>query len=153
MPVSEQHIEDLVHGFEAGTWPGSEFTHAAHIAVAAWYISRGEGALKELRTRIPTYNVRQGNQNTPDSGYHETLTCFWFHVISDFIEDLPSGTGRLESIQAAVTEFGSAQSLFRTYYDFDVVKSQQARAEWIPPSEAPKAAQRWRARELSTVPA
>ena len=146
-------MADLIHGFESGTWPAAEFTHSAHIAVAAWYILSREDALDQLRTRIPAYNVSQGNQNTRESGYHETLTCFWFHILSDFLEGLPTGTGKIEAIQAAVAEFGSTRSLFRAYYDFDIVKSQTARAEWIPPSEAPKSAQRWRARALSTVPA
>lgn len=146
-------MADLIHGFESGTWPAAEFTHSAHIAVAAWYILSREDALDQLRTRIPAYNVSQGNQNTRESGYHETLTCFWFHILSDFLEGLPTGTGKIEAIQAAVAEFGSTRSLFRAYYDFDVVKSQTARAEWIPPSEAPKSAQGWLARALSTVPA
>ena len=146
-------MADLIHGFESGTWPAAEFTHSAHIAVAAWYILSREDALDQLRTRIPAYNVSQGNQNTRESGYHETLTCFGFHILSDFLEGLPTGTGKIEAIQAAVAEFGSTRSLFRAYYDFDVVKSQTARAEWIPPSEAPKSAQRWLARALSTVPA
>lgn len=153
MPVSEQYIADLIHGFESGTWPGKEFSHSAHIAVAAWYILNLEDALDQLRARIPAYNVSQGNQNTKDGGYHETLTVFWFHIISDFLEDLPAGTGKNEAIQAAIDQFGSTRSLFRAYYDFDIVKSQTARAEWISPSEAPRARQRWQARERSTVPA
>ena len=153
MPFSEKNIVQLIDGFESGTWPAAEFGHAAHVTVAAWYILNTEDALDQLRARIPVYNVRQGNANTPDSGYHETLTVFWFHVISDFLADLPAGTGKTEAIQAAVEHFGSTRSLFRAYYDFDIVKSQTARAEWIPPSAAPKARQRWLARELSTVPA
>ena len=100
-------MADLIHGFESGTWPAAEFTHSAHIAVAAWYILSREDALDQLRTRIPAYNVSQGNQNTRESGYHETLTCFWFHILSDFLEGLPTGTGKIEAIQAAVAEFGS----------------------------------------------
>jgi hypothetical protein len=153
MLVSEQSIASLVDGFEGGTLPAAEFTHAAHVAVAAWYITGCDDALEQLQRRIPAYNVSQGNKNTVTSGYHETLTIFWYHVVSDFIEDLPAGTSRIDAIAAAVKEFGSVRGLHRAYYDFDVVNSQTARAEWVEPCEAPKALRRWQARSRSTVPA
>ncbi|HXJ41646.1 MAG TPA: hypothetical protein VNH18_20390 [Bryobacteraceae bacterium] len=152
MLVSEQSIASLVDGFESGTWPVKDFHHAEHVAIAAWYATGYDDALDQLRVRIPEYNVRQGGQNTRDSGYHETLTCFWFHVVSDFLADLPPGTPRIDAIRAAAAEFGSTPGLFRAYYDFDVVKSQTARAEWMEPSEATKTVRRWRARGQSTVP-
>lgn len=153
MPISEQYPADLVHGFESGTWPASEFNHAAHVAVAAWYITDGDDALNQLRTSIPAYNISQGGENTTTAGYHETLTTFWFHIISDYLDTLPSCTPRLEAIQGAVAEFGSTPSLFRAYFNYDVVKSQDARREWTPPRVLPGTLQRWQAREQSTVPA
>jgi len=97
----------------------------------------GKSALDRLRANIPRYNVSLGGKNTEDSGYHETLTCFWHDVIRDFIATLPAGLDRLTVARAVLTEFAPQRDLFRHYYDFDVVNSREARAKWIPPTTKP----------------
>jgi hypothetical protein len=132
--ASEASLDALIAGFEDGTWPKGEWTHAAHLAAGAHYILENpDTALDRLRSEIPRYNVRQGGANTEDSGYHETLTCFWHGVIRDFIGTLPAGLDRLAIVRAVVTEFAPKRDLFREYYDFDVVNSREARLKWIPP--------------------
>jgi hypothetical protein len=131
--ASDSSLDAFLAGFEDGSWPKSRWTHAAHIAVGACYILDGDSALGRLRTNIPHYNISQGGANTEDSGYHETLTCFWHGVISDFIATLPAGLDRLTVVRQAVEEFAPKRDLFVQYYDFDVVKSREARATWIPP--------------------
>jgi hypothetical protein len=135
--ADEAALTALVAGFENGSWPKAQWTHAAHLALGACYILDGDSALDRLRTGIPRYNVSQGGKNTEDSGYHETLTCFWHDVIRDFIATLPSGLDRLTTARAVVTEFAPQRDLFRQYYDFDVVNSREARAKWIPPTITP----------------
>ncbi len=134
---SEAALNALIAGFENGTWPKAQWTHAAHLAVGACYILDGNSALDRLRANIPVYNVSQGGKNTEDSGYHETLTCFWHDAIRDFIGTLPDGLDRLAIARAVVTEFAPKSDLFREYYDFDVVNSREARARWIPPTNSP----------------
>lgn len=135
--VSEAALDALIAGFEDGSWPKAQWTHAAHLTVGACYILEGDTALERLRANIPRYNVSQGGANTEDSGYHETLTCFWYGVIRDFIGALPPGFDRLSIAREVVTEFAPQRDLFRQYYDFDVVNSREARARWIPPTSAP----------------
>jgi hypothetical protein len=132
--ASETTLDALLAGFEDGTWPKGQWTHAAHLATGACYILRGDDALDRLRANIPRYNVSQGGANTEDSGYHETLTCFWHNVIRDFIGTLSAGSDRLTVVREVVTEFAPKRDLFRQYYDFDVVNSREARAKWIPPT-------------------
>jgi hypothetical protein len=132
--ANDATLRALIAGFGDGTWPKGQWTHATHLAVGACYILDGDNALDRLRTNIPRYNVRQGGRNTEDSGYHETLTCFWHNVIRDFIGALPAGLDRLAIVRAVVTEFAPKRDLFRQYYDFDVVNSREARAKWIPPT-------------------
>ncbi len=132
--ADEASLNALIAGFENGSWPIGQWTHAAHLALGASYILDGESALERLRTNIPRYNVSQGGANTEDGGYHETLTCFWHGVIRDFIGALPPGLDRLGIVRAVVTEFAPKRDLFREFYDFDVVKSREARAKWIPPA-------------------
>ena len=135
--ASEAALQALIVGFEDGSWPKAQWTHAAHLTLGACYILEGNSALDRLRIGIPRYNVSQGGKNTEDSGYHETLTCFWHDVIRDFIATLPSGLDRLAIAHAVVTEFAPQRDLFRQYYDFDVVNSRDARAKWIPPTIRP----------------
>jgi hypothetical protein len=131
---SDATLDALIAGFEDGTWPKAQWTHAAHLAAAACYILHGESVLDRLRTNISRYNVSQGGENTEESGYHETLTCFWYGVIRDFVGTLPAGLDRLAVAREVVTEFAPQRDLFMQYYDFDVVKSREARAKWIPPT-------------------
>ncbi len=136
--ASEASLDALIAGFEAGTWPKAQWTHAAHVTLGACYILDDRGtALDRLRANIPRYNISQGGENTADSGYHETLTCFWHDVIRDFMGTLPAGFDRLAIVQAVVAEFAPKRDLFVRYYDFDVVKSRAARANWIPSTIRP----------------
>jgi hypothetical protein len=134
--ADDASLDRLIQGFEDGTLPKAQWTHAAHLALGACYILQGESALDRLRTAIPRYNVAQGGKNTVDSGYHETLTCFWHAIIHGFIQSQPKDTTRLELVRAVVAEYAPQRDLFRKYYDFDVVNSREARATWIPPTVA-----------------
>ena len=130
--ADEASLDALIRGFEDGTCPKEQWTHSAHLALGAVYILAHDDALDRLRSGIPSYNMSQGGANTEDSGYHETLTCFWHIIIRDFIDTLPKPHDRLAVTRAVVTEFASQRDLFRQYYNFDVVKSREARARWIP---------------------
>lgn len=128
---TEDSIDALVLPFLAGTLPKAAWTHAAHVALAAaWIWENPATALDRLRVAIPRYNEATGGQNTADSGYHETLTCFWAARVA---ETIPPGATRLAAVQAAVAQFGERRGLFREFYSFDVVASRQARREWVPP--------------------
>ena len=132
-PEDEAALQSLIAGFEDGTWPGAQWRHSSHLALAACYILDYPDAMNLLRTRIARYNESQGGKNTPDSGYHETITRFWVEIISRLMADLPPGLTRLEVARRVVACFGDRRDLFRDYYDFDVVTSREARATWVPP--------------------
>lgn len=129
---SEQALSDFVAAFENGTFPGTQFRHAEHLAVAACYLleSGDAEATARIRTNIRRYNESQGGKNTDGSGYHETLTVFWLAVVR---ANLPSGVPRLDAVRAIVTAFAPRRDLFREYYSFDVVKSREARLSWVSP--------------------
>jgi hypothetical protein len=129
----EAALQSLIAGFEDGTWPGAQWRHSSHLALAACYILDYPDAMNLLRSRIASYNESRGGKNTPDSGYHETITRFWVEIISRFIGRLPPDLSRLEVARRVVASFGNRRDLFRDYYDFDVVTSREARAAWVPP--------------------
>lgn len=137
---SEAELDRFLAAWRAGTLPKSEWTHVAHVAVAACHLfyRPQEKALEEIRAGIIHYNACVGTANTDHSGYHETLTRFWTGLIADLL-----GTGTLSSrlafVRAAVRTLGGDSALFRRYYSFDVVKDVRARREWIAPDRGPQA--------------
>ena len=131
--------DETLRAFEECSFPREQWNHAAHLRVAACYLlnrSREE-ALGCMRTGVRRYNESIGGKNTDDSGYHETLTRFWMAVAGAFLASLPTTTPSAEKIEALVHQFGPRRDLFRDYYSFDVVKSRQARREWIAPDLKP----------------
>ena len=68
-------IDHVVRRFFDRSLPRSEWTHAAHFAVALWLLKRrGSHAAREMPPLIRAYNEVTGVPNTVTSGYHETIT-------------------------------------------------------------------------------
>ena len=132
--ASEEAFEDFIEAFEQGTLPRPVWTHAAHLAVGTWHLMSfpKEVAVERVRQGIRHYNECAGVQNTPDSGYHETLTLFWLGLIEAQVRDLAGSSRRLAAL-GVVAEYGARRDLFKEYYSFDVVASREARARWVAP--------------------
>ncbi len=133
---SEEALTNFIAAFEAGTYPAAQWKHAEHLALAACYLYTMpmEAATARARDRIRAYNEAQGGQNTGDAGYHETLTVFWLKLVDAALDRrLP----RTAAARAIVDRFTSRRDIFREYYTFDLLKSRQARARWIPPDRTP----------------
>lgn len=131
----EASFAQFIDAFERGAWPKAHWTHSAHLAMACWYLCSlpKSEAIERVRNGIRNYNQAVGVANTEDSGYHETLTLFWLEVISRTLgRDDPRGNP-LEAARRIVGRFGARRDFFRDFYSFDVVKSREARANWIPP--------------------
>jgi len=137
---SETALRSFLNHWRAGTVPKGEWTHAAHVAVAACHVfdDPADEALQKIRAGIIHYNACVGTANTDHSGYHETLTRFWTGLIADFLRTR-TWTSRLEFVRAALGRFASDSALFRSYYSFDVAKDVRARREWIAPDCQPPA--------------
>ena len=135
---SETELNSFLDQWRAGTLPKSEWTHAAHVAVAAGHLFDHpvDEALPLIRDGIIHYNTCVGTANTDHSGYHETLTRFWCDVIADFLRTR-GFSSRLEFVRASLSRFGHDSTLFRSYYTLDVVKDVRARREWIAPDRHP----------------
>ncbi len=132
--ASREAFAEFRRAWEAGTLPKAEWTHAAHVAMAACYVVEfGDGAFERMKAGIIRYNLAVGGQNTDTSGYHETLTRLWSNVIATEVAGI---TCPWAAAVAAAGKYGAARDLHARYYSFDVVKSVQARREWIPPDLA-----------------
>ena len=128
---SANELERFVAAWQARTLPKKEWTHVAHVTVAAYHVIQyRETALERVRTGIIRYNEAVGTANTDSSGYHETLTCFWIGLVEKLVERI---SDPLTGARYAVETFGAQRDLFRRYYSFDVVGDTTARRAWIAP--------------------
>ena len=130
--TTEESLNDFLRAFENGSWPGAEWKHAHHLVMATCYVMTygRDDALNRARENIARYNESQGNKNTEDSGYHETLTVFWIDAVA---REIPPETSRVEAVRHVVEQLAPKRDLWRDYYSFDVVKSKEARARYVAP--------------------
>lgn len=128
---SEEKLEEFISAWKQGTLPKTCWTHAAHVAVAAYHAVRfPDVAFDCTKAGILAYNTAVGTENSDVSGYHETLTRFWSEVIGCFVAGIRDPW---RGAVTAVQTFGEDRDLHRLYYSFDVVRSSEARRQWIPP--------------------
>jgi hypothetical protein len=130
--VDEDALETLISRWRDGSLPGPEFTHAAHLAACAWlsFEYHGEELVQEMKRLLIWFNKVVGTPNSPDRGYHETLTRFWCVRVE---EAVAGNVTRLAAARTAVAMYGDDRLATDRYYSFDVLKSREARKRWIAP--------------------
>src|SRR5919206_2282026 len=124
----------LVRRFDDCTLPREEWTHAAHLTVALWYLLQYDWAEAVARARlgIQRYNAAHGIRTTPTGGYHETLTIFWMRRVRAFLED---GRNEARSLVSLANELAASadRNLPLEYYTRERLFSTEARAAWVEP--------------------
>ena len=76
--------DELLRGFEDLTLPFEQWTHQAHVKVAFSYLRRHpfDRALELMRAGVKAYNAAHAVPETPTSGYNETTTHAFMHLIA-----------------------------------------------------------------------
>jgi len=133
--VTTKDLNRLVQAFEDCTLSRKDWTHEAHLAVAVWYLSRSSecDATARVICGIQRYNQAHRIQNTPTSGYHETLTLFWLSMVQRRLATLEPSMPLLERVNAVLNAFGTRQDLPFEYYTHDRLMSLRARQTWVEP--------------------
>ena len=133
---TELEIHTLVQEFRNRTLPAWEWTHEAHLLTALWfnYYHRSPEAICFIRSGIITYNVSTGGDNTPEKGYHETMTLFWCKRIRHFIEK-NSHLPFLELCSSFLVSPWASKDLPLQYYTREILFSTYARAIWVSPDK------------------
>lgn len=128
---NEVEINNLVNSFIAKTLPLSSWTHEAHLTVAIWFLSKYkiEEAVCLLRSGIITYNQAVGTENSATKGYHETLTLFWVHIITGFLDQNKHRTLLEICNHFLVSEEATREYPLR-FYSRELLFSTKARAFW-----------------------
>lgn len=135
---SLNEITSLAERFENLTLPKTEWTHDAHLTVAAWYLlnSPAEQAIEMIRQNIKTYNESVGGKNTDTSGYHETITLFYMLEIDAFFNSCS-----VEDKFDAMTSFFKSSIAAKNYpfqfYSTERLSSKEARLNWTEPDLKP----------------
>ncbi len=131
---TDSRLTTFIQQFEQCTLPAHEWTHEAHLIAGVWYAFHyhAPASLAQMKKRIISYNEAVGTINSEQSGYHETITCFWMKVIQDFLDE-----GKFSSVLQAVSAFLPSRlnrrDLIFFYYSREFLCSVEARMEYIPP--------------------
>jgi hypothetical protein len=80
--------DEFLRQFEDCSFPFEQWHHRAHVRLAYLYLTRHgfEIASTKLRDGIRAYNVANNVPESPTSGYHETMTRFWLHIIQATVQ-------------------------------------------------------------------
>src|SRR3979411_1152929 len=84
---NEPALQRCVEAWKSGKLPKTAWTHAAHVAIAAYFAfdHAADATFAIMKAGILHHNTSVGTPNTEDHGYHETLTRFWSSEIGQFI--------------------------------------------------------------------
>jgi len=119
--------------FETCTFPFDQWHHRAHVKLAYLYAMRFgfEIAARKLRDGIRAYNAANNVQDMPTSGYHETMTMAWLHIIHATVQVY----GPRETADEFVDfhpQLGQ-KKILRLFYSPDLFMSPQAKREFLEP--------------------
>ena len=133
LPAPDE-VRDLVTAFERCELPRAAWTHRAHLLTALWYlVHHGPDVGGELvRTGIKRFNAANGVAQTPDGGYHETITCFYLWVVARHLRDAPTGTSFADLASTLVITWGDKNRPLE-YYSRARLFSWEARTGWVEP--------------------
>ena len=128
---------ELLQRFESLTLPLEHWRHREHLRIAYLYLTRHdfETAAQKIGAGIRAHNASHGIAQTPTSGYHETQTMLWTHLLAaTLVEYGPAESS--EDFLDFHTQL-AAVKLHRLYYSKERFVSAEARVRFVPPDLAP----------------
>lgn len=137
--TSDAQIAALGRQLLAATLPKQEWTHAAHLAAAAWVISERKDLLpaRDMPGIISAYNLACGVANTDSGGYHETITQASLLAVAAFLRAQPPGTPLHAACNALLDSPYGQKDWLLQHWSQPLLFSVTARRGWIAPDLAP----------------
>jgi hypothetical protein len=145
--------DEFLRQFENCTFPYAHWNHRAHLRVAYIYLTRHglAGAILKMTSGIRAYNKSQNVADTLTSGYHETMTVAWLHLVAAMISVYGSATGtdhhtdnaspvaRLSPAEQFIEEQPQLREkrILRLYYTRERICSHEAKVNFVSPDLAP----------------
>jgi hypothetical protein len=129
-----EEVAKLLEAFEQRTISASDFSHAAHIAVAVSYLTDLplDQALDRMRRNLQAFASHHHLENL----YHETLTTFWMRLLAHLVTHSQPDLPLWERINRIVAEWGNRRAV-RSHYSEELIASSAARENWLPPDRLP----------------
>jgi hypothetical protein len=131
---------DFLKSFEDLTLPFAHWTHRAHVKVAWLYLQTHpfNEALSQMRRGIKAYNAHNHVPESPTSGYNETTTHAFLHLIAATI----SAYGKAMPTQTADSFCDThpqlmTRNILRLFYSPDHRMHPNAKTQFIEPDLAP----------------
>jgi hypothetical protein len=125
--------DEFLEQFEGCTFPLGEWHHRAHVKLAYLYATRFglAGASQKLRDGIRAYNAANHIQDTPTSGYHETMTQAWLRIIYATVQEYgPRATA--DDFFDFHPQLSQKKNL-RLFYSVELFMSARAKREFVEP--------------------
>jgi hypothetical protein len=135
---SDEEIHAIGAGLLDRTLPKLAWTHAAHLAAAAWLLAARPDidAQAEMPGIIRAYNEATGTANTDTGGYHHTITLASLRAVADFLARQPAETPlHVACEHLLVSPYGN-KSWLTQYWTAEVLFSKDARLGWVDPDRA-----------------
>jgi hypothetical protein len=133
---TDKQLDEIVSGFCSHKLDKSLWTHQAHIVTAIWHLLKYDkyDALCRLRSGIISYNLALGGENTGQSGYHETMTVFWWEIIGQFVSGKKDEPFHRLCVQFLGSPAADKNYPFR-FYSKERLFSAMARAQFVEPDQ------------------
>lgn len=136
--VTEPRLVRILNGVRTRRLPKQEWTHGAHLVLAAALIDETglEGAEKAAPGHIRAYNEATGVVNDDKNGYHETLTLFFLRRVARFLDACPE-PGLAEKTTRLLASPLAAADYPLGFYSKAHLFSVAARRGWLAPDLKP----------------
>jgi hypothetical protein len=132
------HPDDIaiLDRFERRAIPRGDWTHAMHVRTGWCALERDglDGAIAFMRAGVRALNDANGVANTPDDGYHETITIAWLRLINAARCAAPAPDSA--SFLKSRPDLHRADALL-AHYSRDLLMAREARRAWIDPDRTP----------------
>ena len=128
---SEEQILETVRTFENGTISRTDWGHAEHLLVAAFYAFHYdyETALGKMRGGIFNLLTAFKVDLSKEMPYHETLTVFWMRTIYKMSENC-NGISLVETVNKILQTYDD-KDLPLKFYSRDLLFSDEARKNFV----------------------
>ena len=132
---SVAEIEEVVRGFETCATAPADFSHAAHLTVALWYVAHAplDVAAERMRHGLARFIAHHG---VDPQKYHETITLFWLKLVQHFLAHAGAERPLPDVANELIARCGDSKMLF-AHYSREIVGTEAARTGWVEPDLRP----------------
>lgn len=138
-PIHQRNDEDFIRAFEAGEIALADWDHRGHVRFA-WIAlevePRFDRAMDRIRCGLKTHlqmAIEAGE--TPEFGYHETITRFWLQLVETIRAACPACADSSAFCEAHPELLDKA--LLGRHYSKRLLMTPEARRGYVEPDLAP----------------